>query len=284
MKKKKMAYDLEIAAAQIHPSRASEAILAPGEAMAMLARRGLRPEKTTLDLPFPEDLAEEKADLLSAQLGHYAFRLFMRGAIQNALDFIPSETTRYLKPFQTNKYAEFLVELGIAERLSRTHYRLIWSARNFGDLLEWYVGRELQRRFGFDVAVGVKFHSRGIGGDLDVIAAAEGRLLYLELKSSPPKNLSPAEIAAFFDRCSLLRPDIALFVVDTALRLGDKVLPMLRDELCRRRSDIAVEPKRIAQDLWTLTPHLYVASGRRDLMANIARLIAEGLRMLSPAL
>ncbi len=74
-----------------------------------------------------------------------------------------------------------------------------------------------------------------MGGDFDVIAAAEGKLVYLELKSSPPKNLTVAEVGAFFDRLQVLRPDLALFVVDTALRLSDKILPMLREEMGRRQ-------------------------------------------------
>ncbi len=284
MKKKRTARELEIEAAQWRPPRTSEIALPSGEAMAMLVRRGLKPEKTVGDVPFPPDLREEAADRLSQRLAHYPFRLFMRGAIRNAADFKPSETTQYLKPSQAKEYAEFLVDLGLAERLPPDHYRLAWPASSFGGTLEWYVARELQCRFGFDVATGVKLHVPGLGGDLDVIAAAEGKLIYLELKSSPPKNLSAAEVGTFFDRFYLLRPDIALFVVDTALRLGDKVLPMLQEELCRRRSGLAVTPKRIAQDLWALTPHLYAVSGRRDLVANVARSIAEGLRALAPAL
>ena len=92
------------------------------------------------------------------------------------------------------------------------------------------------------------------------------------------------KIGAFFDRVYRLRPDITLFVVDTALRLGDKVLPMLQDELCRRQGGIAVLPKRIGRELWALTPHLYAVNGRRDLMANVACSIAEGLRALAPPL
>ena len=48
------------------------------------------------------------------------------------------------------------------------------------------------------------------------------------------------EVAAFFDRLRLLRPDVALFVVDTALRLGDKVVPMLGAELGRPPTDASV--------------------------------------------
>jgi len=255
-----------------------------GEALAMLARRGFRPTKARLDVPFPENLQEETAERLSELLGHYAFRLFLRGAIQKAEGFAPEEATQYLERAQAKACAESLVGLGLAERLSRGCYRLAWGAKSFGGTLEWYVARELNRRFGFDVASGVRLHARGVGGDLDVVAAAEGKLAYLELKSSPPKNLSVREVAAFFDRVRLLRPDLTLFVVDTALRLSDKVLPMLVAELERRRGETKLAPRRLERELWALTPHLYAVNSRPDLMANIGHAIAEGLLTLSPPL
>jgi hypothetical protein len=221
-------------------------------------------------LPFPEDLEEEKATRLSELLGHYAFRLFLRGAIQKGQGFAPKEATQYLKHAQSRECAESLVRLGLAERTSRGRYRMLWAARSFGGTLEWYVARELSRRLGFDVAAGVRFHARGVGGDLDVVAAAEGKLAYLELKSSPPKNLSVREVGAFFDRVYMLRPDVTLFVVDTALRLSDKVLPMLVTELEHRRGRTQVTPRRIERELWAVTPHLYAVNGKLDLMANIA--------------
>ena len=284
MRKLRSARELEIAAAADRRSRTRGAVLPRGEALAMLARRGFRPTKARLDVPFPENLEEETAERLSELLGHYAFRLFLRGAIQNSEGFAPEEATQYLKPAQAKACAESLVGLGLAEPLPRGCYRLVRAAKSFGGTLEWYVARELKRRFGFDVASGVRLHARGVGGDLDVVAAAEGKLAYLELKSSPPKNLSVREVAAFFDRVSLLRPDLTLFVEDTALRLSDKVLPMLVAELEHRRAETMLAPRRLERELWALTPHLYAVNGRPDLMANVGRAIAQGLRALSPQL
>jgi hypothetical protein len=248
----------------------------------MLVRRGFRPTQARLDVPFPENLEARTAEQLAQLLGHYAFRLFLRGAIQKPEGFAPEEATQYLGRAQAKERAESLVGLGLAERLSRGRFRLVWGAKSFGGTLEWYVARELQRRFGFDVASGVRLHARGVGGDLDVVAAAEGKLAYLELKSSPPKNLSPREVGAFFDRVRLLRPDLKLFVVDTALRLSDKVLPMLAAELERRQGGTKPVPRRLERELWALTPHLYAVNSRPDLMTNIGRAIAEGLRALAP--
>ena len=284
MRKLPSALELEIAAAADRRPSVQAAPLPCGEVLAMLARRGFRPTKARLDVPFPENLEEETAERLSEQLRHYAFRLFLRGAIQKAERFAPEEATQYLERAQAKEFAESLVSLRMAERLPRGRYRLIWPAKSFGGTLEWYVARELNRRFGFDVASGVRLHARGVGGDLDVVATAEGKLAYLELKSSPPRNLSSREVAAFFDRVSLLRPDLTLFVVDTALRLSDKVLPMLLEELEQRRGETKLVPRRILREIWALTPRLYAVNARPDLIANIGRAIAEGLRAISPPL
>ena len=103
------------------------------------------------------------------------------------------------------------------------------------------------------------------------------------LKSSPPKHVSNGEVGAFLDRVRLVRPDLALFVVDTALRLSDKIVPMLTEELARR-SEIAPAPCRVERELWVLGQHLYVVNSRPDLMTNIGRAIAEGLLAQHPQL
>jgi hypothetical protein len=247
----------------------------------MLARRGFRPTPGPLDVPFSPDLEGEGADRLVDRLRHYGFRLFLRGAIQRPEGFRPAQATRYLTPAQSTAYAESLVALGLGERLPHGRYRLIRTARSFGGTLEWYVARELRERLGFDTAAGLKFHARGVGGDLDVVAAAEGKLAYLELKSSPPKHLSTAEVSAFLDRVHALRPHVSIFAMDTALRLSDKVVPMLREELARR-PQAGVEPRRVERELWALTPHLYAVNAKPDFVANIGRALAEGLLALSP--
>ncbi len=284
MKPKLSARELEMDAASMATPRVPSVPAPAGEALAMLVRRGLRPRVTAGDVPFTPQMDEDLADRLSEWLGHYAFRLFLRGAIQKSAGFLPQETTRYLKQNQARNYAEALVRLGMANKIRDGRFKLRWAASSFGGTLEWYVGRELQRRYGFDVATGIKLHARGVGGDLDVVAAAEGKLIYLELKSSPPRNITTGETAAFCDRLNLLRPDLALFVVDTALRLSDKILPMLMDEFRRRSYGHNLGPKRIAAQLWALTPNIYAVNGSRDLMANIGRALAAGLRALSPSL
>ena len=71
-----------------------------GEALAMLVRRGFQPTVAPLDLPFPPDLEGEAAERLAEHLGHYSFRLFLRGAILRRGSFSPTEATRYVEQGQ----------------------------------------------------------------------------------------------------------------------------------------------------------------------------------------
>ena len=269
--------EMEARAAAAQPV-APPSSLPAGVALAMLARRGFRPEVGRPDLPFPKDLQGEAAERLTERLGHYSFRLFLRGAIQCRGDFAPGEATRYLSAAQEKALAEALVDAGILARAPRERYRFVRRAMSFGPTLEWYVARELRRRLGCDVATGVKFRAPGLGGDLDVVAAVEGKLIYLELKSSPPKHLTEGEAAAFFARVQRLHPDVAVFAMDTALRLSDRVLPLLVAGMGAG----AASPRRIERDLWALTPHLYAVSAKADLVTNVCRVVAEGLIALGP--
>jgi hypothetical protein len=245
----------------------------------MLVRRGLTPRPTPPALPFPADLDGPAADALEARLHHYAFRLFLRGALLLGPDpFSPQAATRYVGATEARRMAADLGRLGLAEPAGRGQWRLLRPVPTFGPTLEWFVARALRRRLGLDVACGVRSGAKGVGGDLDVVAAAEGKLLYVELKSSPPKHLAPEEVAAFVRRIRAVRPDVALFAMDTALRLSDKVLPMLAAALGPQ----AGSPRRLLREVYAITPHLYVANARQDLVENLCRAIAEGLRALAP--
>jgi hypothetical protein len=269
-------------AAPAAPPSAPLARTPAGEALAMLRRRGFHPKPWPEDLPFLTDFDEPARERLARRLDHYAFRLFLRGAIQRASGFRPAEATRYVDGARAVAMAEDLLALGLAERRGPARYRLRHPPRSFGGTLEWYLARELGARLGFDTATGLRFGARGVGGDLDVVAAAEGRLLYLEAKSSPPRQIAEEEVKAFLDRIEALRPDLALFVVDTALRLGDKVLPMLVEGLSRR-TGLSVTPRRVIREVWAVTPRLFAVGAKGDLAGNVGRAVAEGLRALAPS-
>jgi hypothetical protein len=75
--------------------------------------------------------------------------------------------------------------------------------------------------------------------------------------------------------------DVAVFAVDTALRLSDKVIPMLGAALRREGAPVPA-PVHLSRENWALTPHVYAVNARQDLIDNIRRAIAGGLLALSP--
>ena len=273
------AKELESAAAE-RRAPAARRVPVASEPLAMLRRRGLAPSLSRPDLPFdPGD--EATAAAMAERLEHYAFRLFLRGAILRPDGFSPADATRYVPAAPARELAEACVAMGIAARLPRGRYRLLRKARSFGGTLEWWLARSLRERLALEVASGVRTGAAGVGGDLDVVAACEGKLVYLEAKSSPPKHITAAELRAFLRRVRAVRPDVAVFVVDTALRLSDKLLPMFAGAL-EAEGAAARAPRRLVRETWALGPHLFLASAREDLLANVERAIAEGLRALAP--
>lgn len=251
------------------------------EPLAMLVRRGLAPTQARPDLPFDPTLPAPALDAIAARLDHYAFRLFLRGAILAPAGFLPPEASRYLDAAGARALAEDCVALGLAERRPGGRYRLLTRARSFGGTLEWWLARRLGERLGLTTAIGVRTGAAGVGGDLDVVAAVEGKLLYLEAKSGPPKHLTAAELGAFLARVRAVRPHLTLFAMDTALRLADKVLPMFAEALSRDGAP-PPPPRRLVRETWALTPHLYLVSAKEDLVENCCRAVAEGLAALAP--
>lgn len=59
--------------------------------------------------------------------------------------------------------------------------------------------------------------------------------------------------------------------------VADKLVSMLMSRL-----DGTFTARRVERELWALTPPLHAVNAKPDLVANIGRAIAEGLRALSP--
>ncbi|MDA8431842.1 MAG: hypothetical protein M0Z60_02640, partial [Nitrospiraceae bacterium] len=116
-----------------------------------------------------------------------------------------------------------------------------------------------------------------IGGDYDVIAKFDGSLLYAEVKSSPPKQIYDNEISAFLDRISDLRPEIAVFFMDTELRMKDKIVPMFEAEL-RRRHRRTLEVLRIEKELFQIRDRIFIINSKDSILRNIETVLSRYFR------
>ena len=206
-------------------------------------------------------------------LHKYSFRLFLRDVIKHQMLFTPEQVTRYATPSITKEYLDYLVSLKLVKKKENGYVLARGSIRSFGETLEWYVAEVFKREFGSAAVWGVKFKRPRVGGDYDVIAKIDGALFYVEVKSSPPKQIYDSEITAFFDRVADLAPAIAVFLMDTELRMKDKLVPMFEAELARR---FAYPPliTRLERELFHIQDRIFLVNAKESIIGNIEKVVS----------
>jgi len=244
---------------------------------AALRRRGLRWEgerdPTPLLVPRTRRWRERHYELLH----HYSYRLFLRDVLKHAAGFGVADLRRYVSARVARDYLRFLIGAGLVARTGRGRYRLRdRRIVSFGGTLEWYVADLLARHFGCAAAYGLRIAHAAHGGDYDVIACAEGQVIYVETKSAPPRQIVQAEVGAFIDRIDTLRPDLALFLADTTLRMRDKLVPLFADEAARR--GLGWEVTRVERELWRVGPEVFLLNADPDLGRNLGTCLAAHFR------
>jgi len=203
-----------------------------------------------------------------AMLGKYSFRLFLRDVINHRDFFTLQSVTRYATEAVTGEYIGYLHSIGLIRKRGAGYAVCSRSVRSFGETLEWYVAEVFRREFSADTLWGVTFKGRKTGGDYDVIAGMEGLICYTEVKSSPPKQIYASEVSAFLDRVSDLSPEIAIFLMDTELRMRDKIVPMFEAELAHRKTG-ATTVERIEKELFHTGNRIYIINAKDSISGNI---------------
>jgi hypothetical protein len=212
-------------------------------------------------------------------LRHYSFRLFLRDVIKHREAFTLADLVRYCSPATARRYLQWLLRHRIVRR-SRRAFRLASEARSFGPTLEWFVATALEREYGIPCAWNVRLDAAPGGGDYDVIGFQEGACVYIETKSSPPRNIECSQVRAFFDRLDTLRPQLAIFANDTQLRMGDKIAVLFAEELRRRLGSgaPAFPLRRLTGELFGIGDRLFIANSDPDLVGNLGVCLAHYFR------
>ncbi len=240
-----------------------------------LRRRGLDPfrRNPTQHLLFPPLFHPEEKEKFYDLFKKYSFRLFLREILIRKGKFRIAEVVRFSTPETGRKYLHLLIDLGLAEPLGNSTYCLRHlSSASLGPTLEWFMAEVLRREFACPALYGLRCKGSRYGGDYDVVALLEGRLVYMEVKSSPPKNIEGGEIQAFLARLKDLFPHLALFFVDTELRLKDKIVPFFETELLAQGfRDTGSPPaiQRIGDEIFFIPPRIYILSSKRSIVRNI---------------
>jgi len=213
-------------------------------------------------------------------LHKYSFRLLLRDVIKHQDRFTLEQVTRYSTVRVIRSYLNYLREIRLVEEGAAGYVLSRRPIMSFGPTLEWYIAELLKREFGTDALWGVKFRRPKVGGDYDVLAKLDGSLLYVEVKSSPPKQVMTSEIAAFFDRVGDLAPEMAIFLMDTELRMKDKLVPMFEQELAKRSS----EPPpvlRLERELFHVQERIFIVNAKESIKRNIGKVVGRYFRSVA---
>jgi Holliday junction resolvase-like predicted endonuclease len=138
-----------------------------------------------------------------------------------------------------------------------------------------------KREFASPALYGVSMKNTPSGGDYDVIASWNQRLVYVEVKSSPPKGVEQSEISAFFSRMNDLLPEVAILFNDTQLRMRDKLVAMFEEELERRYGKEAktlYPVERLVEELFHVQNHIFIVNSKKDVIENFQICLKHYLR------
>ena len=233
------------------------------------------------DLLFASEASAEERTSFYQLLQHYSFRLFLRDLISKKESFRAEELLRYCSLETAQRYISFLLQLRIIETIGEGTFRLLKrSVYSFGPTLEWFVAEMFKEEFSCPAFYGVRFKDTHSGGDYDVISLWEGRMVYVEIKSSPPRGIERGQIGSFLARITDLLPDIAFLFNDTQLRMKDKLVLMFEEELYDRyglsgRDRFPVQ--RLVDELFHINHRIYIINSRKDVVANLSICLRDSL-------
>ena len=237
----------------------------------LLKRRGFKVYKKepSADLLLPE---KQFTGSFYEMLKKYSFRLFLRDVIKHQEFFRPENVTRYATAAVTLEYIEYLRDIGLIELVSDGFHLMPGPIKSFGETLEWFVAEIFKKEFATEAIWGIRSKRPNVGGDYDLIAKVDGSIVYMEIKSSPPKQIYQSEISAFIDRTLDLSPEVCIFFVDTELRMKDKIVPMFYEEYKKR----AVEPPeivRMEKELFQIRDRIFIINAKDSIAANIEKVL-----------
>ena len=249
-----------------------------------LLMRGIKVFRKNLadKLLFPPDFPPLFRTRFYEAMRRYSFRIVLRDVIKYQDRFRVQDLTHYSSAEVAQKYCDLLLELGIIRKEGKNRFRtLVTSLPSFGPTLEWFIAEMFQREFASPAIYGVRVKETDAGGDYDVIASWNRRMVYVEVKSSPPRGVELNEITAFFSRIEDLLPEVAFLFNDTQLRMKDKLVVLFEDELRRRHgkeSSTLYPVERLVGELFHVGHRIFIVNSKKDVTENFSACLRDYLR------
>jgi len=238
----------------------------------LLKRRGFKifKQEPSDDLLLPE---REYLPAFYEMLKKYSFRLFLRDVIKHQQFFRLEQVARYATSEVTQGYVAYLKAIRLLEDVAGGFRLASGRIKSFGETLEWFVAEIFRQEFAAEAIWGIKSKRPNVGGDYDLIAKVDGSILYMEIKSSPPKQIYQNEITAFFERVIDLHSEISVFFVDTELRMKDKIVPMFAEDLAGRYAD-PPEIIRMERELFHIEHKIFIMNAKDSITNNIEKVLS----------
>ena len=256
----------------------------PSPVEKMLRMRGIKVfrKNPTDRLFFPVDLSLSDRNRFYEMMKKYSFRLVLRDMVKYQEGFRIRDLTHYCSHRVAQGYCDLLLEMGTIIKSGKGTYKTrVSPLYSFGPTLEWFIAEMFKKEFASPAIYGVSVKNTPSGGDYDVIASWNQRLVYVEVKSSPPKGIEQSEISTFFARMDDILPDVALLFNDTQLRMKDKLVVMFEEELERRYgkdSKILYPVERLIEELFHVRNRIFIVNSKKDVVENFQICLKDYLR------
>ncbi len=250
--------------------------------------RGLKPVRYFSPGALLSQLKLDEANLISEfyQLEQrYSVRLLLHDLLAHPDGLPLKKLLHYCSENSARGILNNLISLGLVAREGNDYRFQFAPVLRTGDLAELFTGMLLIEEFQLPVLCNVSLGGNSSGGDFDILANWMQKLLYVEVKSAPPKGIHNSTVAAFLDRIVSLVPDIAIFLNDTHLRVKDKIVLMFEEELIRLQGIGSLENmpiQRVSEQIFQLNHYIYIMNSRRDLKMNFAVVFNDYLRYNLP--
>jgi hypothetical protein len=239
-----------------------------------LNMRGIRVfrKNPTDRLFFPPEFPPSYKNKFYETMKKYSFRLVLRDMIKHQDRFRIQDLTHYCSPKVAQGYCDLLSKMGAIQKDRTGKYRTrVSPIYSFGPSLEWFIAEMFKREFASPALYGVLVKKTPSGGDYDVIASWNRRLVYVEVKSSPPKGVELGEVKTFFSRIDDLLPEVAILFNDTQLRMKDKLVVMFEEELERRygeESKMHYPVERLVEELFHVRHRVFIVNSKKEVVGN----------------
>jgi len=231
--------------------------------LSLLKERGLKPvESDEMKLILPKD--ERFYDEYFELLGSYYFRRVLSDMIKKK-EFDESFVDKLKEKWgekAVKKYLPYIMRYEIIIKKYDKYISNYYDIDNFGDTLEWYIVKILLNEFSIPSISNVKIKGLSTGGDFDIFFLLLGKLSYLEIKSSPPNNISIEEIENFIKRVDIINPSVSILFIDTTLNIKRNIIDNMKFLLKRVNREFS--EKVIRNGFYKVSKGIYVFNSKRS--------------------